>query len=187
MNNSEYIRSFVCVAPTRDAAGEIAGYVARLRRFGGYRWVTPDQIHITVRFLGEAAPSLLQKLDTALSALGGFEEFDIALNGVGGFPNIFRPRALWLGAVTGAQELGNLASRVEQAARRSGFAPLKRKFNAHLTIARARSEGPLPEELAVELKNAPKVKWTCRSFVLMKSALSPSGAVYTPLREYPLG
>ncbi|MDR3254336.1 MAG: RNA 2',3'-cyclic phosphodiesterase [Synergistaceae bacterium] len=185
-----FIRSFVCVKPPRDVGEAISSWIAGLGCFGNYRWVSREQIHITLRFLGEAEPSLAQKMDTALSFIGGLDEFDVALAGSGGFPNMSRPRALWLAVADGAGDLSKLASRVEQAARSSGFAPNPqsgRKFNAHLTIARARSDAPPLEDLVRELKSAPSFSWRCRSFLLMKSTLTPEGAIHTPLREYPLG
>jgi 2'-5' RNA ligase len=183
----EFIRTFVCVCPPPGVSDEIAGFIAGLRRFSAFRWISPEQIHITLRFLGEAEPSLVQKMDTSLSGLGGLRKFKITLGNAGGFPNMSRPRALWLGISEGAAELSKLASRIEQAAKNSDFSPEERKFKAHLTIARARTESPITDELTKELRRAPSPSWMCDSFILMKSTLDPGGAVYTPLREYPLG
>ncbi|MDR1943633.1 MAG: RNA 2',3'-cyclic phosphodiesterase [Synergistaceae bacterium] len=186
IKNEEYIRTFVCVCPTPESSLEISNFVVSLRRFDGFRWATPEQIHITLRFLGEAEPSLVQKMDTALSGIGGMRSFKIALGETGGFPNISCPKALWLGVSEGGAELAKLAAKVERAARLADFAPERRKFKAHLTIARARRDDAMSDDLARELQRAPSPSWECSSFVLMKSDLTPEGAVYTPLREYPL-
>jgi 2'-5' RNA ligase len=184
IKNEEYIRTFVCVCPTPEAALEISDFAGSLRRFGGFRWVAPGQIHITLRFLGEAEPSLVQKMDTALSGIGGMRSFKITLGEAGGFPNISCPKALWLGVSEGGAELAKLAAKIEHAARLSDFAPERKKYKAHLTIARARQGDAMSDDLARELQRAPSLSWECRSFVLMKSDLTPTGAVYTPLREY---
>jgi 2'-5' RNA ligase len=184
--NEETIRSFVCVSPPPDVLEDIAGFLRGLRRFKGFKWVAPGQVHFTLRFLGDAAPSLLMKMDTALSGLGGMRRFKISLGGAGAFPGMTRPKLLWLGAGDGARELSKLASRLEQAARNSGFAPDGRKFTPHLSIGRSRLNGAMSDELAEELKKVPSPSWDCASFVLMKSVLTPEGPIYTPIREYPL-
>ncbi|MDR1516029.1 MAG: RNA 2',3'-cyclic phosphodiesterase [Synergistaceae bacterium] len=187
--NEEVIRSFVCVCPTREAWDETAVFLNDLRRFEGFKWIAPEQIHITLRFLGDAAPSLVTKMDTALSGIGGMRRFRVSLAGAGAFPNLTRPKILWLGIDDGAPHLTRLASKLEQAARNSGFTADLRKFTPHLTIGRANQNGALSAlspELAGALREAPSPSWECASFVLMRSVLRPGGAIYTPIREYPL-
>jgi 2'-5' RNA ligase len=187
-----FIRSFVCVRPPADVACDIARWISGLGRFRDYRWVSREQIHITLRFLGEAEPSLVQKMDTALSQIGGVGEFGVRLSGSGGFPSVSSPRVLWLGVTDGADDLARLASRVERAARNADFAPdpksggAGKNFKAHLTLARSKTGTPLPKGLALALRDGPAFSWRCRSFILMKSVLEPEGAVHTPMREYPL-
>jgi 2'-5' RNA ligase len=184
--NEETVRSFICVCPPPEVLDGVAGFINGLRRFKGFKWITPEQIHITLRFLGEAVPSLVMKMDTALSGTGGMRKFKISIDSCGAFPSLARPKVLWLGIGCGAQELAKLASKLEQAARNSGFPPDERKFTPHLSIGRSRVEGAMSDELAEELKKAPPLSWDCGSFVLMKSVLQPSGPIYSPLAEYPL-
>jgi 2'-5' RNA ligase len=184
--NGESVRSFVCVCPTPDALGEITGFLRDLSGFRGFKWVTPEQIHITLLFLGDAVPSLVTSMDSALSGIGGMRQFRISLEGAGAFPSLARPKALWLGVSEGGQQLAKLASKTEQAARNSGFPPDERRFTPHVTIGRARRDGAMSPELAEALKKAPSPSWECASFVLMRSVLSPGGAVYSPIKEYPL-
>jgi 2'-5' RNA ligase len=184
--NEETIRTFVCVCPAPEARDEIEAFLSDLRRFEGFKRVAPGQIHITLRFLGDAAPSLVTKMDTALSGIGGMRRFRISLAESGAFPNMSRPKIFWLGIRDGAQSLAKLASKLERTARNSGFAADLRKFTPHLTIGRACQDGALSRELAEALLKAPSPSWECASFVLMKSVLAPGGAIYTPLREYPL-
>jgi 2'-5' RNA ligase len=184
--NEEVVRSFVCVCPPPEALDGIAAFLTGLRRFKAFKWITPEQIHITLRFLGEAAPQIVMKMDTALSGIGGMRRFKISLDRAGAFPSLARPKVLWLGVGRGAQELAKLASKIEQAARSSGFAPDERNFAPHLSIGRLRPGGTMSDELAEELKKAPSISWDCGSFALMKSVLQPSGPIYSPLAAYPL-
>ncbi|MDR0649758.1 MAG: RNA 2',3'-cyclic phosphodiesterase [Synergistaceae bacterium] len=184
--NEESIRAFICVCPAAGALSEIAFFLKGLGGFSGFKWATPEQIHITLRFLGDAAPSFVTRMDSALSGLGGVRRFRISLAGAGAFPSLARPKALWLGVSEGAPQLAKLASKTEQAAKNSGFPPDARGFTPHLTIGRARQGSAMTDALALALKKAPSPSWECASFVLMRSVLSPSGAVYTPIREYPL-
>jgi 2'-5' RNA ligase len=183
-----FIRTFVCVSPPDEVKLEITEYISLLKRSGhSYRWAAAEQMHITLRFLGEAEPSQVQKIDTALSSIGGVSEFDIALSGAGGFPDMSRPKVLWLRVGEGASSLEKLALRVEGAAKNADFAPETRKFRAHLTLARVKAGAPLPDKLAEMLQNTPSLSWRCRNFILMKSVLAEGGALHIPLREYPLG
>jgi 2'-5' RNA ligase len=186
-NISGFIRTFVCVPLPDEVKLKAAEYISFLGRPGSYKWVTAEQMHITLRFLGDSEPSQIQKIDTALSFIGGVGEFDITLSGCGGFPNMSSPKVLWLGVEKGASSLEKLALRVEGAARNADFAPETRKFRAHLTLARGKSGAALPDELAEMLQSPPSLSWRCRSFILMKSVLAGSGAIHTPLREYQLG
>lgn len=182
--NEELTRAFLCVVPDGAAVEALRGWLGRLRAFGDYKWVAPEQVHITLKFLGDATADLLQKLDSNLSRSGAARSFPIRVSGAGAFPNLTRPKAIWLGVRSGADGLERLAKSAEQASRNAGFPQEKRKFKAHLTIARARAERAMPDELTHLLGEGPTLSWMCRGYVLMKSVLTPQGPVYTPLREY---
>ncbi|MDR3332031.1 MAG: RNA 2',3'-cyclic phosphodiesterase [Synergistaceae bacterium] len=179
-------RAFVCVVPERGAAEALASFMEGLRRFGGYKWVSADGIHVTLKFLGDVTAEQIQKLDTSLSRLGGTRPFGVSASGIGFFPSPRRPKVIWLGVREGVPNLEKLARFVENAAKTAGIPEEKKKFRTHLTLARARDERDIPAELAGELERTPGLSWTCRAFVLMKSVLTPSGPIYTPIREYPL-
>lgn len=185
--NTTYIRSFVCAVPPASAVAGLADYLEGLKRFGDFKWVGSEAIHVTLRFLGESVPEQIQKIETALSRIGGLRPFDVVFEGAEAFPGMERPRVLWLGMREGAEAMEKLAKRVEQAARNADFAPERKRFRGHLTLARAREEGPLSEVLHDALGKAPSIRWRCEEFLLMKSVLTPAGPVYTPLGRYALG
>ena len=98
-------------------------------------------------------------------------------------------RALWLGAGRGASELKALAGQVDSACCALGFPREKRPFKAHMTLARARTDGRIPDRLAERLNRpggVPRFAWRCSSFILMRSELTRGGPIYTPLGEYEL-
>jgi 2'-5' RNA ligase len=165
------------------AAGE------KMRRdHAGWRWVRPQSIHLTLRFLGEVEPaeSDLQTerwRRTASACRGG--TFRVAGSGV--FPPRGRPRVLWAGILDPdpAEFLTDLASALEQEARRLGFKPEKRRFRPHLTLARAARGGgrpsvPDPGTLG-DLGTV-----DADELVLFRSELRPEGARYTVLERFPL-
>jgi 2'-5' RNA ligase len=178
------MRTFVCVIPDAQSISEIMEFMERISEFRGYQRVSADQIHITLKFLGETSVEQAQRLDSNLSRVGAVRPFRIKISSAGVFPDLSRPKSLWLGMGDGAEPLEKLAQSVNRAARKSGFEPERRRFRAHLTVARSRDDAEMPKEMADILSKAPTPSWTCDSFVLMRSSLTPHGPVYTPLGKY---
>jgi 2'-5' RNA ligase len=179
------MRTFLCVVPDAPSLWEIGEFMEKMRKFQGYRFVTEEQIHITLKFLGETSPEQVQKLDTNLSRIGGARPFRIKVSRAGGFPDLSRPKSLWLGVGEGREALEKLAGAVDRAARISGFEPESRRFKAHLTVARSREGAQVPAGMAELLGDAPAPSWLCGEFILMRSSLTPAGPVYSPLGRYP--
>jgi 2'-5' RNA ligase len=180
-------RIFVCL-PLGGVADEIEKFLEPLRVFTDYRWVTRAQLHITLKFIGDAAAERVSRLDSNLSRVGGTRPFTFSLSSVGFFPNADRARTIWLGVRDGSERLEKLAASVDRAAVASGFEGERRAFHPHVTLARARGDErrETPPALLESLEKAPSLTEACGSFILMKSVLSPSGAVYSPLARYPL-
>ena len=146
----ERVRAFIALRLDAAADDAIADLIERLRapendvrqdgiRGDGIRWVPRANFHLTLFFLG---PSVRRdRLAPVADALGAIAEeiapFEIAARGVGAFPNLARPRVIWVGLHGDA--LAGLAARVAEAARRCGFAPERRAYSPHLTIGRVRS------------------------------------------------
>ena len=186
------IRAFLCVYMSEDGMDEIASFIGGLKKFTGFKWAARDTLHITLKFLGEAEPEQITRLDTNLSRIGGIRPFKVAMSDVGAFPNLSLPAALWIGVGEGSTELSKLAVSVDKAAVVSGFEKERRTFHPHLTLARARNNSRtgvrarMPDELAEMLKSCPRPSWTCDSFTLMQSELSPDGPNYTPIAVFSL-
>jgi 2'-5' RNA ligase len=187
------IRAFVAVVPPEELVERMTQFVGRLRPLAPWKWVGRAQLHLTLRFLGETPAAQVERVRKALTGIeadGAFDDgaFEICMNRAGGFPNLTRPRVLWLGGDRGAKELTALASLVEQASVRAGYPPETKRFSPHLTLARLRNggESSLPAELLKALQAVPSFSWRCDRFFLMQSRLTPTGPIYTRLQEYRL-
>lgn len=147
------------------------------------RWVAPESIHITLRFLGEVPEKRMDDIDAALTGLT-WKPFTISVRGLGFFPGTRSPRVLWAGME--APTMQGLAERLDARMEGLGFEKEKRAFRAHITLARAKDS-----RIDSSLVSAatPYEEHDFGSFVvdrmfLFKSTLKPSGAVYEKLKEY---
>ncbi len=185
------MRLFVAVELSEQARAEVAALQAELRRSGAdVKWVEPENLHLTLKFLGETAEEKVAALTGALrQAAAEARPFSISMEGLGAFPQNQHPRVLWTGIKEGRQPLEELAAGVEEACSRLGFPSGERPFSAHLTIGRVRSPaglGPLVQRLR-ETRFGPSDRVEVRRAVLFRSVLSPQGPVYRALAELPLG
>ncbi|HSP10133.1 MAG TPA: RNA 2',3'-cyclic phosphodiesterase [Candidatus Dormibacteraeota bacterium] len=144
-----------------------------------FRWVSPANLHLTVRFIGSVERELVDGVADRLETQG-LLGFDLELADLGTFRRGRLVRVVWIGLKSGARQASELAARVEAECGRAGLAPEVRGFQPHLTLARARARdgGPLPI-----LPDPPQVEpWRARELVLYRSRLGRAGAVYEPLR-----
>ena len=155
------------------------------------RWVHVDNLHLTVRFLGETPRELTP--DAALAvrdALGGARAFDVVLAGAGSFPEARKPRALWLGIEQGAAELGALADALDPALEPLGWPRDDRPYRPHLTVARLdRSSISSSEAVADELRAAAagwRTAFRADRVVFYRSHLGGGAPRYEPLVDIAL-
>ncbi|MBI4637242.1 MAG: RNA 2',3'-cyclic phosphodiesterase [Candidatus Rokubacteria bacterium] len=185
------VRSFVAVLLDPDTRAALGTAIERLRRAGrGVAWVVPDNLHVTLKFLGQVDEARLGEVASALAAAAaGVAAFDFVVQGLGAFPSVDRPRVVWAGAGEGAGALVTLASRVEEALGPLGFAAEARPFSPHVTLGRLRAPRRDPA-LAAALGASPgQVFGRIRAarVSLMRSDLSPRGARYSELAAAALG
>lgn len=187
----ETLRLFVAVEIPSGVKEEVGRFGAYLRgRIDGFRWVSPDRFHLTLRFLGEVDRGRIPMLREELArAAGKVEPFDFHLEGAGAFPSADRPRVIWVGVGQGKEQLIRLAGEIEETVRRAGFAPENRPFTPHLTLARARERSG-----GASIQNALQPEGdryfgqvSCGQVVLMSSLLGRGGPTYTALDSLHLG
>ena len=183
------IRTFVAIDVPAGVRESIGGFQAGLKRHDAdVKWVRPESIHITLKFLGDVAGGRIGEMANALrGAVEGASPFRVSVEGTGVFPGGQKPRVLWIGVKEGAEALSVLASHVDAALSGLGFDREKRKYSAHLTIGRVRSpKGIQPVVEAMQSAAFEAGVIEAEEIVLMKSDLQPMGAVYTALERIKL-
>jgi RNA 2',3'-cyclic 3'-phosphodiesterase len=184
------VRAFVAVRMNEQVEDAVAKTIDELRRpDDGVRWVPRANLHITLKFLGAAVDShRLQQLTAGLRQLATrTAPFEVAAAGVGGFPNLEHPRAIWVGlhnVESGA--LAAMAARLETVAAEHGFEREKRRWSGHLTIGRVRGESIKDETRdalnVVRDRNFGVSK--IESITLYRSHLGPNAASYEALATF---
>ncbi len=175
------MRLFVGISLPADIRLSLATLCSGL---AGARWVTPENMHMTLRFIGDADGGMAEDLDAELSGIQ-VPEFDIKLTGIGSFSKRSRLRAVWAGVETNAA-LIHLQRKIEQAAVRAGFPPEGRKFTPHITLARFKTQQiDLGDYLEANgaFSSAP---FPLEAVTLFESHLGHGGSHYVALNDYPL-
>ncbi len=185
------IRAFVAADLPGPVVRELAGLQERLRRLGiSGRWVRPERMHVTLRFLGELEPERFEAVRKALeSPLGGTERVDLVPEGIGVFPHPSRARVLWVGLAGDVAVLGGLALELEDRLAALGFPRERRPFRAHITLARASRRGDLRgvDRAASSEAAFRGTPFSVTHLTLYESRLRPGGPDYIPRQRIPLG
>ena len=132
------LRSFIAIALADPARSAVEAYVAQLRRaIDSVAWTPPENLHLTLKFLGDVMPARLESLAVRVAEIAAAQTpFVMTVAGVGAFPSVRCPRVLWIGVA--APAVGSLAAAVDLACTAEGFAPETRPFHPHLTLGRVR-------------------------------------------------
>lgn len=178
---SELIRAFVAVKLPEDISDSLEDFLDDIRPLSKIRWVKREQFHITLKFLGELEPDVIDDVIESLRPMKHFEPFRIELSAIGAFPNMKNANVLWLGCSRGAKELSDLSRKVNDALfHDAGLERDTRKFRAHMTLARLKGER-VTDDVINQLGTFPLMNWLCDELVLMRSVLNPKGPVYTQI------
>jgi len=142
-------------------------------------WTKPENLHLTLKFLGNVDPASLPTIIEALSGVR-FPAFTMRTGGIHAFPEKGKPRVLWLGVKEGASECADLADLVNQALVPLGFKAEEHIFRSHITLGRVKRHGG--DDLRAELRSRelPWPPFTADRFTLWHSDTLPEGPVYTP-------
>lgn len=179
------MRLFVALELTPEVHAAVRAAVEQLRRAeADVRWVRPEGMHLTLKFIGEVQAEKLEPIRAALAAVRSDGPVQLTFRGLGYFPNARRPRVLWVG-VEASANLAPLAAHLEAALVPLGLAAEKRAYVPHLTLGRFRSQkrlARLQEEIAA-LATTEFGSFETRALALFLSKLSPHGAEYTRLDE----
>lgn len=187
---TEIIRSFVAIELPENVKNGIAEIKKNYEDMDGVAWINPAGAHLTIKFLGEVGKDVLEGLACALEpAMTKIKPFKLTIEDAGVFPNITKPRVLWLG-VKEEKHLKQIHIKVDEEARKVGINKEEKSYHPHITIARIKSQ-EAPKKLKDFLKEfKDKPLWTdveVKAVVIYKSILKPEGAEYEKLYEIPLG
>lgn len=185
------MRLFVALAIPPAVREKLAALVAELREVSSPaadqrpRWVRPENLHLTLKFIGEVPPAKLGSMRQVLAAVRSASAVDIDFRGLGFFPNEKRPRVFWA-AMRASANLSTLAVDVDHATAAQGIAPETRPFSPHLTLARFEPPGVHDKLRAAIHQNMLRDFGSLRTaeFHLIESKLKPSGAQYTTLQSF---
>jgi len=191
----EKIRTFIAIELDESIKDSLTELQERLKGQvprGSVRWVRPEGVHLTLKFLGDVPADQIGEITEALErSCQGFAPFCLSCGGLGCFPNLKRPRVVWVGIQEETGILSQLKEAIEENVSPLGYPPEKRKFSPHLTLGRAqrRASSGARRQLG-ELVGASEIgtlsQMQVKSVNLMRSDLRPSGAVYTRLAEVEL-
>ena len=186
------IRAFICIQLERGLIAELTELRHRLERTlpgNSVRWNPPDQIHLTLKFLGNIPESQAGDLAAALrGACQGMAPFPLRAEGVGAFPNLRNPRIIWVGLPGEVERLLSLQKQIDSAAQPWNKEAEDRPFRPHLTLARIKSPHA-SRQIGQALQAAQFVSqhpWRVDQIFLMQSQLSSEGAVHSVLASVSL-
>lgn len=181
--SSDRVRAFLALPIDEASLAALGPALEGLRhRVERLRWVRPEGIHLTLRFLGDTAAAGLRSLEPSLRrAAEVCSPCEARFGQLGVFPERGAPRVLWLGLEV-SRQVHDLQAACESAAVAAGFAPERRPFRSHLTLGRFRDGARRPDLPQVDLDST-----RLDRLVLFRSELGPGGAVYAPLAVFPLG
>ena len=173
------MRAFVAVFPPSEVREALAGAARELPVVGEVRWIRPENVHLTLKFLGDVPEDDLDRIAKALDSLSPRHgPFEARLSGFGGFPSARRARILWAGIGEGSEPLRALARDVETSLEPLGFEREDRAYVPHLTLGRARGR---PVSLEAVETPSPIPGFRVRSVELVESVLGGGGAAYSTL------
>jgi 2'-5' RNA ligase len=184
---SERVRAFLAFdLDSPEVKRKLTEMQRRAARTGAdLKSVEAENIHITVRFLGDISLDMVEKVFLEMQKTS-FSPFNVKIRGLGVFPNLSCPRVLWAGIAEGTGQLEKVFLQLEPNLQKLGFNPDPKGFNPHLTIARVRSAVNKAELADFVQRNVQvdfgDVKAVCLR--LKRSDLTPRGPVYSNLKEY---
>jgi 2'-5' RNA ligase len=185
------VRLFLAVFPPPATRALALRTIDTLRRPNdGVSWVKEDNLHYTMRFIGEVGEDGVRRVQEAADeAAGQVAAFDAALGELGAFPNPRKARVIWIGMAQGADPLKALAARLADALAKRGFERENRRFEAHLTLGRVREPN---RDWGPAFAAAPPVgserdaRFRVGALAVVHSQLNPKGSIYTIRHSAPL-
>jgi 2'-5' RNA ligase len=191
MANLGHIRAFICFKLPERIISSICRLQKSMQNSGlQVRWVRPENIHLTIKFLGNIRVSDINDIEIAVQeTAANFSPLLLSAGGSGVFPNIRKPRVIWTGIEGQRKELVDLQKMLADKLECIGFPKETRPFKGHLTIGRLKGRvdsRKLAENIS-RFNSFTTKQFSCDRIFLMQSELKPSGPIYSRLMSEPLG
>lgn len=171
------LRLFIAIELPEDIKEELIKIEGVLKPYiSNVKWVEKENLHITLRFLGEITEERLKDIEEAVGEIANsYSPFYISLSGIGTFPYV-----IWVGIDEGKETLTEIAYKSEGALIKKGFPPADKAFSPHITLGRLKkSAGKTPKE------DFKPLRFLADSITIMQSTLFSNGPVYNPVRIFP--
>ena len=181
------MRLFVALDLPDQVRHAIAELIAKLQpKSRAARWIKPENLHITLKFIGHVPDEKLSPIQAALSSIHATQPVELHFRGMGFFPNERRPRAFWCG-IASSPNLAELAASIDRALVPLGIEAETRPFTPHLTLARFKSDEGIREvvQAATDMKSTAFGAATETNFHLYESLLKSTGAQYNRVASFP--
>jgi len=185
----EKIRSFIAIELDAHVRDTLTDVQTTLRRSGAHvKWVKAENIHLTLKFLGDVDEKKISLIkDTLRPPLEKISPFEIQISTPGAFPNMNRPRAIWVGISQGNEVIKTIVQDMEDSLGRVGFKKETRPFASHITIGRVRSFKNIHQlAKAISETTLTPLQQSINHITLFKSTLTSSGPIYEALHTWPL-
>ncbi len=182
---SEVIRAFLALPLAPFFESEVRPLLEKLKgQCPGVRWVEASKIHVTLHFFGSIYPEEVSKISRIVGPIvSQAKSSEVFLKDLGGFPNLSRPRVLWLGIEGDLENLKNVHRLLEKELEKNGFPIENRPFKPHLTLGRVKDAGKFSGISEIQFDPTPVKK--IQEIVLFKSHLAPQGSHYEAIETYP--
>ncbi len=181
------MRLFIAIAIPDEIRSAFAAFLKDFRDIAPkVKWVRAENLHVTLKFLGNTDIAKLEQIESALKAIRNSQPVTLEFHGLGFFPGEKRPRVLWAGLDSSAN-LGPLAADIDRGMHQLGFPPEDRLFTPHLTLARFNPPGLPPKLSQAVMQHASRRlgSFIAREFHLIESKLKSTGAEYTTVQSFP--
>ena len=186
----EGVRSFIAIEIPPSLRNLLENLQRDLKKDDGdVRWVRPEGIHLTLKFLGSIEKREVEKICQTLESIASAcRPFELNFHGLGCFPGLRAPRVIWVGLDRGVESICLLQQAIEESLAQAGFAREERSFTPHLTIGRVRSQrGKETLIRAIEMnRNIALGGFWTREITFFRSELHPKGAIYTKMGVFPM-
>lgn len=188
------VRLFIAVTIPDDVRVALAGLLTDCSAMPDkVKWVAADNLHLTLKFLGNVPEDTIAQIIGIIDTVAAqHSQFTFSMRGLGCFPNLVRPRVLFVDSCAGHDNLKQIASDLEQQLVPLGFEPENRQFKTHITIGRfktRRGKPKLSDNLLGYIGDHKETEYgtfTVSKLTLMQSVLTPEGPIYTPVHESPV-